>query len=112
MGKMERDLMLQSEMQDHGSHMSAVKELLSRNDTDKDGFLTWEEFQSFSKMPEVHEAFSKSKIDLTEAIGLFKLREADAVEAVGIDEYVVGLMLLKGEGSKDLITMWYENKQL
>mmetsp|Transcript_118861 Transcript_118861/g.222189 ORF Transcript_118861/g.222189 Transcript_118861/m.222189 type:complete len:91 (-) Transcript_118861:130-402(-) len=46
-------------------------------------------------------------------MGLFKLLDIDGSGAVGIEEFVIGCMRLKGSAkSIDLATLMYENKRM
>jgi len=110
---LERDKISKSEYK-YGSDMAEVKEALSRCDVDANGSLSELEFLQSLESHELLEALSAQDIDKTEALGVFKLllvKSEAGTSEVDIDQFIVGLLLTKG-GNRDLLSVWYEIKQV
>merc|ERR1719386_624220 len=90
-----------------------MKRLFNDIDADNSGTLTWEELGKNLEDERVSACFNLLQIDVTEAKGLFQLLDIDESGEVGIEEFVMGCMRLKGAAkSIDLATMLYENKRM
>merc|ERR1712032_62284 len=112
----ERASLNQSEIQLTGSYLMSLKDTLSANaDCADDGFVTELELEACMSRIEVIRCFEDLNIDYTEAVGMLRLlghESEDGCHKICIDEFIVGLLLLKDDTSKEIVTFWYENKQL
>eukprot|EP00747_Dinoflagellata_sp_TGD_P209219 gnl/TRDRNA2_/TRDRNA2_82627_c0_seq1.p1 gnl/TRDRNA2_/TRDRNA2_82627_c0~~gnl/TRDRNA2_/TRDRNA2_82627_c0_seq1.p1 ORF type:complete len:598 (+),score=101.70 gnl/TRDRNA2_/TRDRNA2_82627_c0_seq1:77-1870(+) len=109
--QLDKDLVIQAEMHKEDSYIYGLRMAFKDCDVSGDDMLTWEEFQKQIQDRKVMAYFRTLGIDGTEAAGLFKLLDLDGSGAVGINEFVMGCMRLKG-GAKtvDVATLMYENK--
>jgi len=110
---LDRDFVIQEEMNRNQSVMNKMKDLFVSVDTDGSGTVTWPELNSKLDDPVVQGYFSLVQIDIQEAEGLFHLLDVDESGEVGVEEFIMGCMRLKGAAkSIDMATMLYENKRL
>lgn len=112
----ERESLDQGELQVTGAYLSALKEtLLASAEGAEDGFVTEPELEACLSSSEVVSWFEDHNIDRTEVVGMLKLighESHDGCRRICVDEFIVGLLLLKDDTSKDMITFWYEHKEL
>jgi len=109
----DRDLVIQEQMSQTNSHASALRKVFHDADTDGGGQLDLEEFEAHLHNREVLAYLKFLEIDIYEARGLFQLLDVDETGAVEIDEFVVGMMRLKGAAKGvDVATLMYENKKI
>merc|ERR1712032_966874 len=79
---------------------------------DKSGTITWDEFSKIVNDDQMKEYFMAVDIDVTEAEGLFHLLDINDSGHVGIEEFIMGCMRLKGTAkSIDLANMLYQQKR-
>lgn len=107
----EKNQALMAEMQQAGTHMFELKEYMQSFDTDNSGTISPEELTMFLEGPQTKAYLKMYEIDEHEAQGLFRLLGCSAHEAT-IDEFVVGLQILKGGNSIHVASQWYETRQL
>jgi len=111
--KIDRDFVIQEEMERNDSQMNQMRDLFKEVDEDKSGLITWDELESNLGNERVKGYFSLLGLNAEEAEGLFKLLDIDDSGTVGAEEFIMGCMRLKGTAkSIDLATMLYENKQM
>jgi len=109
----DRDLVIQEQMSQTNAHASALRKVFHDADTDGGGQLELEEFEVHLRNTEVVAYLKFLEIDIYEARGLFQLLDVDETGAVDIDEFVVGMMRLKGAAKGvDVATLMYENKKI
>lgn len=109
----DREFVIQEEMENQTSMMNKMRELFVQVDTDNSGTITWQELKDNMGADCVKAYFSLVEIDVHEAQGLFHLLDVDESGEVGIEEFIMGCMRLKGTAkSIDLATLLYENKRL
>jgi len=109
----DQELVIQEEMARNSSYLNQIKELFVEVDSDNSGTLTWAELNRNLQDQKVMAYFSLLGVDVGEAKGLFQLLDQDESGEVGIDEFIMGCMRLKGTAkSIDLATMLYENKRM
>lgn len=109
----DHDLVIQEETAKKNTYLKQIQNLFTEVDTDGSGTVSWEELKTNLLDERVLTYFSLLQIDIAEAKGLFQLLDVDASGSVGIDEFVMGCMRLKGAArSIDLAHMLYENKRM
>lgn len=109
----DRDFVIQEEMARNDSVMNQMRELFQHVDEDNSGTITWAELKENLANEQVKAYFSLLSLDVHEAQGLFHLLDMDESGEVGIEEFIMGCMRLKGTAkSIDLATLLYENKRL
>lgn len=80
--------------------------------TDDDGVITWEEFEARLDDPEILLYFQTVDLDVSEALGLFRLLDTDNSGTVEAEEFVMGCLRLRGFAKAvDLATLMYENRR-
>jgi hypothetical protein len=109
--QVERELLMQVELQDTGSRMNFLKEHLQSFDVEGTGGISRTQFDGFLQNKTTHDFFRAHQVHETEAQGLFPLLAGSANEAP-IDEIVVGLMIPKGNQGDNAANRWYESRQL
>jgi len=113
----ERAMINQHELQMKGSHISDLKDMLIAQveGTERSGIITEAQLELVLSTPQVVHCFENLGIDRTEAIGMLRLLSGpgeDGQHSISIDEFIVGLLLLKEHESKAVVTFWYESKQM
>merc|ERR1712032_41938 len=110
---------IQGELQLTGSYLSDLKATLQgvsgEDGTKSSAHVTEEHLEESLLRPEVIRCLRTHGIDHTEALGMLKLlghESEDGIHQICVDEFIVGLLLLKDNTSKEMVTFWYENKQL
>merc|ERR1711879_1121126 len=112
----ERATINQGELQLKHSYLSDLRATLVEG-SDGSGYVSEAALAQALSTPEVSRCFQAHGMDFTEAAGMLKLlghrshTEEQHVE-ISVDEFIVGLLLLKDEGRKEMVTVWYENNQL
>jgi len=109
---LDQELVMNEEMNQKSSYLNQIQELFKKIDTDLSNTLTWEELIANLQDERVMTYFALLQIDVSEAKGLFQLLDVNESGEVGIDEFIMGCMRLKGAAkSIDMATMMYENKK-
>merc|ERR1740121_432645 len=90
-----------------------LKTIFKEADTDCSGAITFEEFERHLSDRRVRAHLASLGLEVDKAEGLFRLLDMDDSGSIGLEEFVIGCMRLKG-GAKsiDLVTLMYENKRL
>jgi len=109
----DRDLVIQEQMAQTDEHANALRKVF--HDADVDGTLQLElhTFESHLRDRDVLAYLKFLEIDVYEARELFQLLDVDETGAVDIDEFVIGMMRLKGAAKGvDVANLMYENKKI
>jgi len=90
-----------------------LKAIFEEADTDGSGAITFDEFERHLSDRRVRAHLASLGIEVDKAEGLFRLLDMDDSNSIGLQEFVIGCLRLKG-GAKaiDLVTLMYENKRL
>jgi len=109
----DQDLAIQEQLRKDKSTISTIKAMFYEADVDNSGVLSQSELETLLENPKYIWAMRLVGVDVSEARGLFQLLDINETKAVSIDEFVTGMMRLKG-GAKgvDLATLIYENKRM
>lgn len=119
----DRDMAIAEELNDETSSVQALKNLFfavrQQNQADEgpcatpDGIITEKEFGQILKHDKVRAYFAVLGLEASHAQGLFKLLDTDNSGNVGLEEFIVGCLRLKGEAKAiDVATLMYENKRI
>merc|ERR1712012_96615 len=101
-------------MQKKNSYLNQLKDLFHEMDTNESGSITLDEIIAcFEKDDRARAYLSVLEINVEEAKGLFNLLDVDDSGEVGIHEFIMGCMRLKGTAkSIDVATMLCETKRM
>merc|ERR1739841_36787 len=89
-----------------------LKRVFKEADTDGSGTLSWREFEAHLKDERIVAYLSSLELDVSEAHGLFRLLDIDNTQDVGIEDFIMGCMRLKGNArSIDVCTLLYETRR-
>jgi len=109
----DRDFVLQEEMNRKSSNINKLRELFNQVDVDGSGTISWKELKANLTDDAMKAYFAMMQIETEEAEGLFNLLDVDESGEVAIEEFIMGCMRLKGAAkSIDLASLLYENKRL
>merc|ERR1719329_1002657 len=90
-----------------------MRSLFSWADTDKNGTLSWSEFERQLQNPNMEEFFASIDVDLSEAEGVFRLLDNDESGEIDLDEFLNGCLGLHGPAKAiHLSTLMYEARNL
>jgi len=109
--QIERDVSMLAEVEEAGSNMNQLKQYLKTFDIDGTGSIAQIKLTQFLQDERAIAFFRAQQIDEREAHDLFKLLASSENEAT-IDEFLVGLMILKGGNGVHVANQWYETRQL
>jgi len=109
----DREEVISEELHSKKSTCSQLKTIFEDADTDGSGTITIEEFECHLRDRRVRAHLASLGLEVDKAQGLFRLLDMDDSGSIGLEEFVIGCMRLKG-GAKsiDLVTLMYENKRL
>mmetsp|Transcript_3368 Transcript_3368/g.7728 ORF Transcript_3368/g.7728 Transcript_3368/m.7728 type:complete len:583 (+) Transcript_3368:189-1937(+) len=109
----DRELIIEEEMKRNESTTNQIRSLFSELDKDKNGTISLRELKKNLSDSRVKAYFGVMGLDVQEATGLFNLLDADESGEVGIEEFIMTCMRLKGQAkSIDLAAMLFENKKM
>jgi len=105
---------LKSAKEDRDMYMlQHMRSLFSWADTDKNGTLSWSEFERQLQNPNMEEFFASIDVDLSEAEGVFRLLDNDESGEIDLDEFLNGCLGLHGPAKAiHLSTLMYEARNL
>jgi len=109
----DQDLAIQDQLRRDKSTINRIKTMFIEADKDGSGLITLGELERLLDDPKYIWAMRLIGVDVSESKGLFRLLDVNEMEAVNIDEFVTGMMRLKG-GAKgvDLATLIYDHKRM
>jgi len=92
---------------------SHVRKIFKKGDVNHDGMISWEEFTDAMSDPSLGKYFKVLDIDVNEARGLFLLLDTDESGQIDTEEFVMGILRLRGAARAiDLATLMYFNKRM
>jgi len=111
--ELDRDLLVQEHMEKTSARAGILRKLFREADTDNSNTVSLAEFQDHLQNDEVVAHLKVLELDIFEVRGLFQLLDINQKGEVDIDEFVVGMMRLKG-GAKgvDVASLIYENRKV
>jgi len=109
----DRDIRTLTEMKNKRAQARVLKLIFEDMDTDRSGTITLGEFKTALESDEVQMLFAALGLDVSDAIGLFQILDADGDDALEIEEFVVGCEGIKGAATAlDLMSLTTEVKRL
>merc|ERR1712137_86169 len=101
-------------MGDHESSViGKVREYLSDADMDGSGTISKDEFEARLADPHFQAQLNILDLDPYEARGVFRILNISDTDAVGIEEFIYGLIRLKGTAKAvDVVTMLCESRRI
>lgn len=107
------DLVINDEITKDNSYLSDMRVLFLEADSDRDGMLTWQEFEKHLHDPRVHGFFKAMELDAAEAKELFTLLDKNEDGYLTADEFLTGCLQLKGGATTvDMRMLLRENKKM
>lgn len=98
------DLMVQAQIAQRELYVKRIQRLFQDIDEDGSGIVTLHELESRINDDAVQAVFASMDIDTSDAWMLFKLLDSDEGNELDIEEFVMGLMKLKGNAKRaDLV---------
>jgi len=112
LSRLDRDLVIQSEMVAHEAFLNEMKGIFEEVDTNNTGQITWQAFHDYLQNEHVQAYFATQQLDTSDARELFNLLDVDQNECVKVEEFVMGCMRLRGQAkSSDVATLLRENRR-
>lgn len=102
----DRDLTVQAEIERLDSFVAEMLDLFDEFHPEHEGFITWEEFNTYLHVEHVEAYLSSHMLETTHARMLFKMLDHDNNGHISIHEFVIGMLRLRG-GAKT-----YDNRVL
>jgi len=110
--QIDRDLVIQDQVAQSDSCANELKNLFNET-CSPDHLLSKQDLETHLDCTEVQHYLKFLELDVHEARGLFQLLDVDENGKVSVDEFVIGMMRLKGVAKGvDVATLMYENKKL
>merc|ERR1712232_199969 len=104
--EIDRDLVIQDDINREKKVIEKIKQIFISADTDGSGFLSKQELDVALESTDIVAYLKTLEWDVSEARGLFQLLDCEGKLEVGIDEFVYGMMRLKGcAKTLDIATM-------
>merc|ERR1712136_663724 len=111
--EIDRDLVIQEQMAQATSMAKTLRKVFQAADVSGCNLLNVEALETHFRNREVVAYLRFLELDVLEARGLFQLLDVEGKHVVDIDEFVVGMMRLKGAAKGvDVATIMYENKKI
>lgn len=110
--QIDRDLVIQDQIAQSDSYANELKNLFNET-CSAEHVMNKQDLEAHLDCPEVQHYLKFMELDVQEARGLFQLLDVDESGYVSVDEFVIGMMRLKGAAKGvDVATLMYENKKL
>ncbi|CAE8736224.1 unnamed protein product, partial [Polarella glacialis] len=112
LSRLDRDLVIQSEMVSNEFFMAEMKDIFEEVDVDCTGCINWQQFREFIHNEQVQAYFAVQQLDTSDARELFNLLDQDGDGQVCIEEFIMGCKKLRGQAkSSDVATLLREGKK-
>jgi len=109
---LDRDLVIQGEMKRNEAFLAEMKGIFEEADTDGSGTISWQEFKEYLKNAEVKAYLATQQLDAYDARQLFNILDLEDDQEVGIEEFIMGCMRLKGMAkSVDVVALLQESRK-
>uniref|UniRef100_A0A7S1M2X7 EF-hand domain-containing protein n=1 Tax=Alexandrium catenella TaxID=2925 RepID=A0A7S1M2X7_ALECA len=115
----DRDLVIQGAMMQEKATMNNIRKIIRMavgktfTAGGSPNLITYGQLESLLDDPDTVAHFKVMGLDVTEARGLFQLLDVDEMKEVDIEEFVTGMMRLKGNAKgTDVAAVMYENKRI
>lgn len=109
----DRDLVIQEYVTGKDQDVNSLRTLFLESDIDGSGEVTKDEFEQTVQRESVQVCLGSIGISATQARGLFTLLDLDEDGRVDINEFVTGMMRMRGGATGvHMATIMYENKRI
>merc|ERR1712187_490469 len=110
--RIDRDLVIRSQLNDRRSFANQLKNVLSSVDKDATGTISKQELVDHLTSDETGAYLKTLDVTVSDAQGVFKLLDVAGTGEVNIDEFVLSLMRFQGSArAVDVATLLYEGKR-
>merc|ERR1712048_139994 len=110
--RIDRDLVIRSQLNDRRSFANQLKNVLSSVDKDATGTISKQELVDHLTSDETGAYLKTLDVTVSDAQGVFKLLDVAGTGEVSIDEFVLSLMRFQGSArAVDVATLLYEGKR-
>jgi len=110
--KVDRDLVIRSQLQDRRSFANQLRENLQAADYDNTGTISKKELEQHLLSTDTQAYLTTLDVSVSDARGVFKLLDVSGADEVSIDEFVLSLMRFQGSArAVDVATLLYEGKR-
>merc|ERR1711879_618033 len=92
----ERDTLVQDEIRREKERRKELKEVFEVLDSDKSGFIDFQELEAALEKEDVQALFRMISLDTSDAWNLFKMCDKDGSYSVNIDEFIFGCLQISG----------------
>jgi len=92
----DRDLTVQAEIERLDSFVQEMLDLFTEFVPDHQGTISWEQFEDYIRQEQVEAYMSSHMLETTHARLLFRMLDVDMSGAISVDEFVIGMLRLKG----------------
>merc|ERR1712187_459058 len=93
---MGKDLVMQNILSNKNKQLDKIKQLFNKMDSDTSGGISLEELEWCLQDRTVQAYFEYLELDVSDAWTFFKLLDTDGGNSVGLDEFLLGCMRLRG----------------
>lgn len=109
----DRSNVIQAQLEERAGLVETVRSLFEESDADGSGQVSKEEFMRVLANEEMVAHLNSLGLHTDEAHGLFELLDDDDSGFMEVDEFVNGILRLKGAAKAvDMVTLLYENKKI
>lgn len=109
----DKDEVIQEQLMAEESAVQQLINIFFEADADESGSVTLEELHSHFKDNQVRAYMKGLGIEMSEASSIFKLLDLDSSGLLDIEEFVYGLLRIKGGARAiDTVTLMYENQRM
>jgi len=109
----DRELIIQSEMRSSDTFLSDMSDLFAEADADCNRAMTRSEFEAYLKNDRVMMYLAGHQLDVSDVSALFEMLDVDDTGTVELEEFVLGIMRLKGQARcLDVFRLFYCLNQL
>merc|ERR1712187_727566 len=110
--RIDRDLVIRSQLNDRRSFANLLKNVLRSIDKDGNGTISKQELMENLRSDEIDAYLKTLDVTVSDAQGVFKLLDVSGMGEVNIDEFVLSLMRFQGSArAVDVATLLYEGKR-
>merc|ERR1712113_1077140 len=102
----------QGEIKRNDAFQAAMKVIFEEADADGSKGICWEEFKGYLKNKDIKAYLASQQLDTYDARQLFNILEREEDQEVGIEDFIMGCMRLKGVAkSVDVVALLQESRK-
>eukprot|EP00413_Alexandrium_margalefii_P001167 CAMPEP_0204524404 /NCGR_PEP_ID=MMETSP0661-20131031/7360_1 /ASSEMBLY_ACC=CAM_ASM_000606 /TAXON_ID=109239 /ORGANISM="Alexandrium margalefi, Strain AMGDE01CS-322" /LENGTH=227 /DNA_ID=CAMNT_0051530159 /DNA_START=9 /DNA_END=692 /DNA_ORIENTATION=- len=111
--EVDSELVIQEHMDRENSVVGKIRDFLKKTDSDGSGTISKTEFEEHLGDKRFQAQLNMLDLEPVEAQGVFRILNVNDTDEVEIEEFIYGLMRLKGNAKAvDVVTMLYESKRI